>query len=41
MTMTESNCACIASAAVFSSTNWCASQAMVLLLPLPAECWIR
>ena len=31
----------VASAAVFSSTSWCASQAMVLLLPLPAECWIR
>ena len=24
-----------------SSINWCASQAMELLLPLPAECWIR
>ena len=23
------------------SISWCASQAMELLLPLPAECWIR
>ncbi len=31
----------VSSAAVFNSTNWYASHAMVLLLPLPAECWIR
>ena len=24
-----------------SPISWCASQAMELLLPLPAECWIR
>ncbi len=30
-----------AGTAVSSPISWCASQAMELLLPLPAECWIR
>ena len=37
-TMIESKTGC---PSFFSSTSWWASQAIELLLPDPAECWIR
>jgi len=40
-TIIGAHCAVSGSSFWRNSTSWCASQAMVLLLPLPAECWIK